>query len=491
VSLVLLVLCVLNVFTLAPGDHYSYSGSRVGNAIGSLFPPRVRGTPGPDGPPTVNIAWYPDSDEVRVVSRESERAWAVYYNIYASYTSLAAGWWGLTEETNSFTVMADVAGNPERPMLGPLPSDITRRVCDLYVAQINAVADPFWIDRVRRSNFGSLGAVGGSIEERRVLWAGWTRNAASVLLLLLLGYSSWWIVSRARAQRRWRRLACGVCPECRYLLGTLPPERPCPECGRPHPPAVFVRAPATPWDWFWRRVRTRYALAALTLVLVGDVLLLPRSRTTGSTLALWLHTPALRRDPGDGHPDRALRIGVHVRDGVCGFVDLGGETDGPPGGAGRPLGPSPAETSKAGTFDSILTCRRDSSSSGFWAPVRSMTYVSCSGDWQPLRAVDGPTAQVCRWLDEQGEHLLAWELRRAEHDACPWFRTRWSGHAHNALAMGAAFLWCCSWGWIPDRRSRSRWCAGRCGRCTAGVPDGADHCPLCAAPRASGSRAGV
>lgn len=463
VSLVLLVLVVIDVFTLAPGFNYSYTGSRVGNALGSLRPPMSTEAPS-WRPPTVNIAYYASADELRLARRGDERTWDVYYNIYASSSVTRTGWWGVTDETRTLVVMADIAGNPGGT-LRALPADILDRVTTLYLEQITS-DDPLWrrvAEQMRRSVRRTY--LGGALESRRVLWAGWARNAASIVLALAFVCSLWWIPARWLERRRWRRLARGICPDCRYELGSMSPEAPCPECGIAHPARVMGACTASAWERFWRRVRTPGACVVLTLVLAADVLLLPKSERSGSRVGLWLGTPAMVRDPGDGEASFAQYIGVSRAGAGWSFADLG------------PVWPVAETVGK--NHDAVWTLRHHTSSNGLWAPVRATTYWSLSGD--PARVGDRAAVveAMYRWLADRGQGDRVARLRELGTRPAPWFKTRWSGHVHNAASMGVGLLWLCSWGWIVDLARRRRWRLGRCPTCGTPTPERLGACTLC------------
>lgn len=466
VTALLLMLAILDAFLLAPGFRYEQTGSVVANAIGSLREPAERRAGWPSRGPSVRIGWFPETDEVRVIT-PGDQGVGYQHNYYSSYTSSVSGLWGLTHHVRGFAWMYDVLGGSTPP------TDVPARLDDVYVSHVLASGDAFAVAQMRRARRAIPGPGGNGYVEEELLWQGYLRNAASALLWAVLLLSLGWVGREGRERRPWRRLARGICPDCGYELGTLPTAAPCPECGMPHPPRIVERAPAPGASArAWARVCTPLGSGVLTTVLIVDVLSLPKGPAqTGSWVARHLPLPAWREDPGDGRRQEEL--------GLYAFMDGGRWVFQP-----REVSPRP-EMSQV--ID--LTLYHSSWSRGFWAPVWLSVHHNYGGvGWvrYSKQQLDGFGERLATFLRDSGLGQWARDIEAREAFGLSHQRMLWGGHLHNAAAIGVGMALVGSLVWIPHgiRRRRDAHLGGdnACGWCLH-LFEGGESCGVCGEPK--------
>lgn len=462
VTLVLLVICVGDLFTLKPGSIFDpSSGSRVARRIGSLLEPLPR---------TYSMSadrmygWVATEDNLVHIDQFGEYSWA---SVAARHAVTRSGFWGLTrEDVESCISVQSEVHDPNAP------TDLEARALDLFRAEMIEEDNAFWISHIR--------AVGSTItaprRSSRVLWSGYVRDALSLAgagaLLLSIG----WLGRSWRERRRWRRLGRGVCPDCGYQLPAGLRDAPCPECGIAHPARDGLKRRSG--RWAADRALTRFACvlrqpvvsALLLALLVHDLLMLPIqennvSGKSGSTVRRWIPVPALRADAGDGGRTGVFNVGVVRGSGGDQWT------------LQRTWPPS---------NDSVISIKRDAWSDGFWAPVVAgeMVHIDWNGNLGPRSREEG-RAEMVAFLRAQDQEYWADVIGK---DA---LGLRWStlrrGYVHDALALCAAGALIVSLGWIVeragDRRARLRQRRGLCGYCDSAVPDDSPGCPICGKPR--------
>lgn len=469
ITLALFTVVMVDLFTLKPGPGFGSmptpDGSRVANIVGSIREPLDSGFA--TDVPEAYIGWSAADDELRMVNPDER--YAATYQVRSMYDIDQTGWWGITREARRFSWSIDETVHDETVQR---PADLVARANDLFYAIVWEAGDPRWIRFIEEGNARGQ----RQYEEVRHLWTGYLRNVASSILVLLLILSLGWVVQPRRTRRRWTKLGREQCPDCGYRLSPPDRRKPCAECGVSHPP-LRTGAGARKYDqWFADRTFSRIvrglrkpAVSGLLVVLlVHDVLTLPHGDvSTPSRVASWLSLPKLRADAGDGIGERELWIGV---------INVGGEDKLVlPGQGGAPEG--------------LISIDPQTTSSGFWAPVRAFTSLNIQwrSDWDGEFATltsDKLRDKLVEFLREQGlPQLVSIVEQRYFHT------TLWTGHVHNAFVMIVFLALFISLGWIPerigDRRGQRRERNGRCGYCTASLELDDTACSCCGKPRST------